>query len=51
MEYPVVSAKLYKPPPEPAASRIVLPPVAVVIPDVDVTTEENPRPPMVACGA
>src|SRR5438445_13484053 len=51
-EYPVVSTKLYKPPPLPGASMKVLPVVATEAePMVVVLTEEKPRPPTVACGS
>src|SRR5579864_9397784 len=49
-EYPVVSTKLYKPPPLPGASVKVLPVVATEAEPIVVVTEEKPRPPTVACG-
>src|SRR5207302_4719511 len=51
-EYPVVSTKLYKPPPFPGASTKAFPTVVTVaFPRSVVVTVEKPRPPIVDCGA
>ncbi|PYX69137.1 MAG: hypothetical protein DMG78_22975 [Acidobacteria bacterium] len=50
-EYPVVSTKFSKPPPEPGPSTKALPMVlTVAVPWLVVETLEKPRPPIVACG-
>src|SRR5580700_6716741 len=51
IEYPVVSTKLNRPPPEPGASTKLFPVVLTeLVAMLFVVTEENPRPPIVAWG-
>src|ERR1700722_4037810 len=51
MEYPVVSIKLNRPPPEPGASTKLFPVTATeLVPMLLVVTVEKPCPPIAACG-
>src|ERR1700722_17228544 len=51
IEYPVVSTKLNRPPPEPGASTKLFPVVVTeLVAMLFVVKLEKPRPPIVACG-